>query len=427
MKEQNAIHVIGIDASGLEGIPLSLEKIILSAKKIAGPSRIINLIPSWLETRESKDCLPELFITDKLSSLIDWISKDNKTTVILSSGDPLWFGIGRFLLNSLPPDCLIFHPAPTSLQLAFARIKRPWQDAEWISIHGRDISPLWEKLRKRPKALAILTNPGREGVEEVKQFLISSGLENSYTFWLFEQLGHKEERVSEIKIRDVLPEVINELNLVIITEKENSINNPRNLPLFGIEDGVFAQHKDRPGLMTKREARVHLLAELELPESGVLWDIGSGVGSIGLEALRIRPNLKLLAIEKRKGSTNLIKRNSEILGVRAPTVIELDALEAIKSKQIPSHMFPPSRIVIGGSSGKKRKEILSLSLNLLGDQGLLVIPLSTLDDISELSNIINDSGYIFSISQHQSWRGVPIGEGTRLQPMNPIFIIKAKK
>ena len=85
---------------------------------------------------------------------------------------------------------------------------------------------------------------------------------------------------------------------MLVYEKSSKIN-ANELPLFGINDGVFIQHEDRPGLMTKREIRIQILADLELPMEGVIWDIGAGVGSIGIEALRIRPKLKLLSIEKR--------------------------------------------------------------------------------------------------------------------------------
>ena len=74
--------------------------------------------------------------------------------------------------------------------------------------------------------------------------------------------------------------------------KENTpLIRQKDLPTFGIDDDVFQQYDDRPGLMTKREVRVQILADLELPKEGVIWDIGSGVVSIGLEALRISPKL----------------------------------------------------------------------------------------------------------------------------------------
>ena len=81
-----------------------------------------------------------------------------------------------------------------------------------------------------------------------------------------------------------------------------------------LDYGLFLQHDDRPGLMTKREVRVQVLADLELPARGVLWDLGAGVGSIGLEALRLRPSLALWALERRGGSAALIAANAERLG-----------------------------------------------------------------------------------------------------------------
>ena len=74
----------------------------------------------------------------------------------------------------------------------------------------------------------------------------------------------------------------------------------KNTPLFGLDDGVYLQHEDHPGLMTKREIRVQLIADLEPPENGVIWDICSGVGTVGLETLRLRPKLKLLSIENQE-------------------------------------------------------------------------------------------------------------------------------
>ena len=91
-----------------------------------------------------------------------------------------------------------------------------------------------------------------------------------------------------------------EISLNLPPAEQNTSSIPNDLPLFGIEDGVFQQSEDRPGLMTKREIRVQILSELELPHEGIFWDIGAGVGTIGLEALRIRPKLKLLLVFLKK-------------------------------------------------------------------------------------------------------------------------------
>mgnify|MGYP003338884702 FL=1 len=229
----------------------------------------------------------------------------------------------RLLLQAVPAERLRFHPTPTSLQHAFARLGRPWQDASWVSLHGRDPEPLAAALQKRPPALAVLTDPARGGAAEVRELLRASGLEAAYAVWLCERLGHPAERVQRLAPTDALPLDLDPLHLVLLlADAPPPPPDPAQLPLFGLEDGLFLQHADRPGLMTKREVRIQLLAELDLPARGVLWDIGAGVGSIGLEALRLRPELALYALEARGGSSDLIRANAERLGVHPAAICQ---------------------------------------------------------------------------------------------------------
>ena len=81
---------------------------------------------------------PEFISTDKLKCFINLLKKEKKQTIIFSGGDPLWFGIGRLLIQNFSLSELHFEPAPTSFQLAFSRLGKPWQDTQWISIHGRE-------------------------------------------------------------------------------------------------------------------------------------------------------------------------------------------------------------------------------------------------------------------------------------------------
>ena len=149
------------------------------------------------------------------------------------------------------------------------------------------------------------------------------------------------------------------------------------------------------------------------------------VGSIGLEALRISPKIKLMAIEKRLGGKELIEANAKRLGVTPNIILEDNALEILRELQLPNNLIRPDRVVLGGG-GINRNELLNMILNLLEDQGIVVIPLSTLEAISELQSILKLSSLDVKISQHQSWRGVPLAAGTRMSPVNPVFIIKAE-
>jgi precorrin-6Y C5,15-methyltransferase (decarboxylating) len=183
---------------------------------------------------------------------------------------------------------------------------------------------------------------------------------------------------------------------------------------------MFLQHGDRPGLMTKREVRIQLLAELALPERGVLWDLGAGVGSVGLEALRLRPALQGWFLEQRGGSAGLIRANAERLGVVPAGVLEGRAPETLD--QLPD----PDRVLLGGG-GRERAAVLAAVLGRLRPGGAVVIPLATLEALAELRPLLEQAGLAVAVAQHQAWRGAPLADGTRLAPLNPVLILKGQR
>ena len=144
------IHVIGLDAGGPLNLSSQLQELIFSTPKIAAPKRLLEELPQLWDKKKKINQEPEFFPTNNIKELFLWLKERTETVIVLASGDPLWFGIGKQLVESFPKDQLCFYPAPSSLQLAFARIGRPWQNASWISLHGRDSGPLAKLLQKRP-------------------------------------------------------------------------------------------------------------------------------------------------------------------------------------------------------------------------------------------------------------------------------------
>ena len=421
------LEVIGTDAGGLAGLaPRSLE-LVRRAGLVVASSRLLGELEPWWRAEQEAGRIPagspcpQRLTSDRPEQLFEPVEDAlaaGRPAVMLASGDPLWFGIGRLLLLRFGPERLRFHPAPSSLQLAFARLGRPWQDASWISLHGRDPEPLAGALQKRPAALAVLTDPGRGGADEVRRILRASGLEAAYALWLCERLGHPRERVQRLAPGEPVPVDCDPLHLVLlIAEPPPPPADPEALPLFGLDDGLFLQHDDRPGLMTKREVRIQLLADLELPAAGVLWDVGAGVGSVGLEALRLRPGLAGCLVEQRGGSAALIAANAERLGVRPAGIHEGRAPEALA--QLPD----PDRVLIGGG-GRERGAVLAAVLQRLRPGGVVVIPLATLEALAELRPLLEQAGCRVAVAQHQAWRGAPLADGTRLAPLNPVLVLK---
>jgi len=416
------IDVIGTDAGAPASLPAAQQALIRAADHLAAPKRLQPALLHWLGSDQ-----PELISSDDPRDLAASLEAlpTTEAVVVLASGDPLWFGIGRSLSARLGGAQLRFHPAPTALQLAFARIGRPWQDASWVSLHGRDPDVLAPLLQKRPAALAVLTDPQQGGAETVRRILRSSGLEASYSIWLCENLGHNSERVLQLKRSDPLPENLASLLTVLLIAEPSAAPPQERLPLFGLEDGLFLQHADHPGLMTKREVRIQLLADLDLPKQGVLWDLGAGTGSVGLEALRLRPELKLMAVERRAGGAQLIEANAERLGVTAAAVLERE-VGALITEGLPAGLERPDRVVLGGG-GRSRAALLMQVLTLLQPGGVVLIPLATLEALAELRPLLEQQGMAVQISQLQAWRGQPLSDGTRLAPMNPTLILKGTK
>ena len=419
------IHVIGIDTSSTESFFEAKKKQILKAERITGPQRILDSFKTWLKDKNIFNQKFEFISTEKLNDFIDLLKKEEKKTIVFCGGDPLWFGIGRLLIQNFPLSKIYFEPAATSFQLAFSRLGKPWQNTQWVSLHGRDPIQFEKAIKKLPSSLVVLTDSNRGGAKEVFQLLHSLRLDGKYDFWTFERLGYQNERIIKIHSIYDFPKDIDPLHLVILFEKEEPFIKAKDLPLFGIDDSVFLQNSDCPGLMTKKEIRVQLLAELNLPSQGIIWDIGCGVGSIGLEALRISPNLKLVSIDKRVGSKNIIEENARRTGVSPSLILEGEALNIFKGNKITPSLSHPDRVIIGGG-GSSSHLIVEEVLKLINSTCIIVIPLISLKSISKLESLLRPKVNKLSISQHQSYRGVSIGEDIRLSPLNPVFILKGE-
>ena len=217
--ESKQIQVIGIDTSSIEYFFEAKEKQIFKAQRIAGPKRIIDSLKIWLKEKKEFQYKGDFIYTDKLNDFISLLKKEEKKTIVFSGGDPLWFGIGRLLTQNFPLSKLSFEPATTSFQLAFSRLGKPWQNTQWISLHGRDPLQFEKAIKKLPSSLVVLTDSNRGGAKEVYKVLDSLGLKERYDFWTFERLGYLNERILKISFIGDLPIDLDPLHLVILFEK----------------------------------------------------------------------------------------------------------------------------------------------------------------------------------------------------------------
>jgi len=273
--------------------------------------------------------------------------------------------------------------------------------------------------------LAIITDSNNNSLEIIKKNLSELNLINFYDFWLCEEIGFDNENIRKLNLKESLPSDISSLNIAVLTKAKNNFFN-NNVPLFGINDNVFKTFDDRPNLLTKREVRVQILADLELPKKGVIWDIGAGCGSIGLEALKLRPNLDLFCIDKRIGSKSLILENSKRLGVKPKFIFEEDVNNTLNIRNL-SSFEKPNRLVIGGCDKKIKLKIINKMAQGMSTGDIIVIPIIDIQTIKELKEELEYKNFKTNLNLIQTYKSLSISKGIRLEPNNPVFLLKGKK
>ncbi|MBF2022602.1 MAG: precorrin-6y C5,15-methyltransferase (decarboxylating) subunit CbiE [Hydrococcus sp. C42_A2020_068] len=410
------IEVVGIGLDGAAGLSENVRAIVENATLLVGSDRHLSYFP--------KHPAKKLILSNFLEVIKEIKQHVDERVIILVSGDPLFFGLGRLLLEKFPSEQLRFHPHLTSVQLAFNRIKVPWQDAKVVSVHGRSLEELTPLLQQGFEKIAILTDE-KNNPSAIARFYLGLDLPTRYDFWICENLEDSQEKVSQfsaIELADLLADNFADLNIVILLrqseEKERPLN-VENLPLLGLPDSIFLSFQDRPGLMTKREIRLCLLGELGLQDGQIIWDIGAGTGSVSIEIARLCPSSQIYAIEKTAMGINLIKKNC--LRLQVSNVIPIHG----NAPEILTDLPETNRIFIGGSGGNLL-DILETCQRKIASDGILVLALATLEHLNSSLVWLRDRDWSYRLLQVQISRSVPIGNMTRFSPLNPVTIITAR-
>ena len=180
------IYVVGINSYKFEDLSFKLQNLFLKTENIAVPNSYFQEIKSWSENDLEKK--KSFFSSNSNIELFNWLRSQKTDVILISRGDPLWFGIGRILLENFSKDELNFYPSNTCIQLAFSKLKIPWQDTVNVSIHGRDSTKLVEALKARPSSLSIITDSNNKSLEIIKENLSELNLIDFYDFWLCEEI-----------------------------------------------------------------------------------------------------------------------------------------------------------------------------------------------------------------------------------------------
>jgi precorrin-6B C5,15-methyltransferase / cobalt-precorrin-6B C5,C15-methyltransferase len=396
------LTIIGIGDDGIENLPPKSLAVLRSAGAILGSKRVLSSVD-----------FPDaqmVFWEDGYPDALSWLmARRGQMTAVLASGDPMYFGIGSTLAAKLEPDEYKIIPSQSAFSLAAARLKWPLQDVACISLHGRPIESLVRHLAPSVRILA-LTSSGRT-VQEAAKSLNAAGYGNS-ALTVLEHLGGSNERIVSFFTKAAECEKFSDLNVLAI-ECEANPNSAALCSSPGLPDDAFIHD----GQLTKREVRAATVAALRPYCGALLWDIGAGCGSVGIEWMRAARGARAIAIEENADRIAMITSNSKTLGVPELRVVEGRAPLALADLPVPDAIF------IGG--GISIPELFDLAFKALREGGVLAANSVTVEGEARLIAFAKAHGG--ELSRLAVSRAAPVGEFISFKPMMPVTMLTIRK
>jgi len=340
---------------------------------------------------------------------------DRGSVMVLASGDPLFFGIGRRLVDLFGPERISFFPALSSVQLAASRFGIPWDDMMFVSLHGRDVTGYVQCIASSQKSFVLTdckNSPDRVA-RRLFSFLDRNGLgdvASGICVHVAENLALPDERLFSGGLEEVAAMDFSPLNVMIV---ESPWKDGGALPVFGLKSSGFACVN---GMVTKDETRAVAIHKLSLPARGVMWDAGSGSGSVAIESARIAPALSVYAVERDPVAAANIRKN-----LAACSVFNVDVVEGL-APDVFADLPDPDRVFVGGSGGRLR-EILAASALRLRKNGIVVVNAVLEETAAIAPDVMRAAGLRVEISRLSVER-ITVDNGREITRLNPITVIK---
>ena len=395
------LTVVGIGEDGFKGLGRNARHALLRASRIIGGQRQLDLLPVCI--RGEREMWPSPF------SLEPVLSRRGEAVCVLASGDPMFYGVGASLARQVAAEELLILPAPSSVSLAAARLGWPLQEVVTLSVVARPFAAINAHLASGVRLLVLSNDGGSPAL--IAAVLTEAGFGPS-RLTVFEHLGGANERRIDGLAADWQHQSAADLNLVAI-ECQASPDTPRLSRLAGLPDSAFKHD----GQLTKRDVRAMTLARLAPVPGELLWDVGAGSGSIGIEWMRTHPSCRALAIEADASRQDLIEHNRDALGVPGLHLVRGTAPDAL-------HGLPtPDAIFIGG--GVTRDGVLDTCWQQLRPGGRLVANAVTLQSEMTLMNWRAEHGG--ELTRIHVAQAQPLGEFDTWRQALPITLLEVVK
>lgn len=395
-----SMKLIGIGDNGQESLLPQYAQWIEESEVLVGGERVLSFFPNYQGEK--------VVVKGGLKALVERLQEETRPTVVLASGDPLYYGIGGYLSSKINIEV---YPYVSSVQLAFSKMGESWQDAYVTSVHGRSMKGLAQRIDGKAK-VALLTD-AENSPNRLAEYLLSFGM-TEYRAFVAENLQGENERVGWYELQDMVNHEFSPLNVVILKKVADGPSWS-----LGIEDEEFSQRKPDKGLITKKEIRVLSLYALNLKKDSIVWDVGTCTGSMAIEAARLAPEGQVFAVEKNEPDLENCLQNQRKFRTDL-TAIHGKAPQGLET-------FPdPDAIFIGGTGGEM-VDLIQTCCQRLKEGGRIVLNAATIENLYRANEAFAQAGFQTSIMHAQISRSKPILGMNRFVPLNPIYIITAQR
>ncbi|MBB3260518.1 precorrin-6Y C5,15-methyltransferase (decarboxylating) [Paraburkholderia bannensis] len=330
------LTVIGIGEDGYAGLGRAARRALFAATVVTGGARHLAMLPARVQAR--RQVWPQPFSVEPLLVLRD----TQGSVCVLASGDPMFYGVGATLARQLGAAELCVLPAPSSLSLAAARLGWALQDTTVASLVGRPLDALRRHLYSHSRVLALSADGHTP--KAIAALLTAQGFGAS-RLAVFEHLGGAQERRIEGRADAWHLDEVAALNLVAF-ECEAADEAPAHAWTLtpGLPDDAYRHD----GQITKRDVRALTLARLAPVPGALLWDVGAGSGSIGIEWMRSHPACRAISIEANAARQRFVEHNRNALGVPALQLVAGRAPDALDGLATPDAVFIGGGVTVPG-------------------------------------------------------------------------------
>jgi precorrin-6Y C5,15-methyltransferase (decarboxylating) len=344
------LAILGIGEDGATGLSDRARALLRDAELVVGGRRHLELADALVRGERLAWPSP---MQDAYPAILQ---RRGRPVAVLASGDPFCFGVGAHLAALVPAAELVCLPAPSSLALACARLGWALEEVGTVSFCGRPLAGIVPLLQPGARVLALSADATTPAA--LAALLTARGFGPS-TMHVMEALGGPAERLRTAQAETFALSGIHPLNLVALELRATP--DAVVLPLAsGLPDALF----DHDGQFSRREMRALVLSALAPLQGELLWDVGAGSGSVGIEwMLRHRSN-RAIAVEADAGRAARIAANAEALGVPGLRVLHGEAPDALTG------LPPPEAVFLGG--GAHRPGVVDTAWQALRQGGRIV-------------------------------------------------------